>query len=157
MIEIAPAQIPDIRARLKSASAELGDAWAQMESIEVQPRRQQAPFVQLAHDELPGEEIDAILAYEGIPQFNGAIGIPFPSRPVQLGKKELLVFPIDGLREHLSLHEPDLVARLQKSGGMSGYIAAQQGEISAREYLIGGLLECINYCVENRQALEIKW
>lgn len=157
MLTIEPKSIADTRRLLEEQAKHLGDVWHELQRPHESAVEQDHPFVQLSSDEMAGEEIDQILGYEEIPRFDAPIGLPLDFEPIALGGRKILVFPLERLAESLRAADGGLVAELDDAGSMSAFIEKRKGEISAREYLIGGTWECIRYCRKRDHALEIRW
>lgn len=158
MFEITPTPISECRAQiersLRGHEALLGQlsAAAPKEGSVAAGRR---PFVQLAADELVGEDVDEILGYAGIRASNAPIGLPIAFEPVS--SEGVLLFPLEGLEQHLGQVASDIVQAVDRAGSMDAF-AEQRGEgMGAREYLVGGVLECIRFCRSRGEALVIRW
>lgn len=156
MFEISPTPISECRAHLEPllrGHDALRDQLllAAMNKASGGPR----PFLQLAADELAGEDVDAILGYAGIPSANAPIGLPVAFKP--FSDADVLLFPLEGLDKHLRQVASDIVQAVEQAGSMDAFAKQQGDEMGAREYLVGGLLECIRFCRSRGEALVIRW
>lgn len=97
MFEITPTPISDCRAQiersLRGHEALLGQLSA-VASMGVPVSDGRPPFVQVAADELAGEDVDEILGYAGIPASNAPIGLPMTFEP--FSSEGVLLFPLEG-------------------------------------------------------------
>ena|ERR1700730_13424000 len=154
MIDIVPIPLAILKQRLAQYAGELKQIWPALNSQG--DTSEKRPFVQLSYDELPDEEIDRVLGYEGIPRFNAPVGLPLEMKPIRLGANEYLLYPLSGLRNHLRLVARETVSDLEKAGSMDNFVAGRKS-ISALEYLVGGVWQCIGFCETNWEALSIRW
>jgi hypothetical protein len=158
VFEITSAPFSEVRALLDEYSSKCAGIWSQL-AIESAHEIENRPFIQLARDELSGDEVDNILSYADIPLFNGPIGLPFNFDPLTLGKgpNEWLLFPLDGLEAHLRNVAREIVLAFDNHGSMDAFAEWRGTEMSAREYLVTGVLECIRFCERQQEALVIHW
>jgi hypothetical protein len=112
------------------------------------------PSIQLAHSEITDDEVERALGYAGITKANGPVGVPVPTAPSPVGR-DFLIFSLQELEMHLRQTARDTVADYERVGGMSAFVESR--EITAFEYLVAGLIECIRWCIAHRAALSIRW
>lgn len=118
------------------------------------------PFVELAYSEISDSELEPILGYSGILNANAPIGIDCDGIPKLIAaspENKFLLFPIRELEAEIRRNASDIATRYDQLGGMTGLCDELGDEMSAREYLVGGLLDCVKYCKERRFALVIRW
>jgi hypothetical protein len=118
------------------------------------------PFVELSYSEIPDSELEPILGYSGILNANCPIGVDCDGSPELVGvspEKKFLLFPIRELEAEIRRNASDIATRYDQLGGMNGLCDELGDDMSAREYLVGGLLDCIKYCKERKFALVIRW
>ena len=149
----------EARAFLSQYSSQFQDIWSKLSINSTKDVSEERPFVQVAADEIPGEEVDEILGYADIPVYNAPIGLPFNFDPLPLGKEpnELLLFPLDGLEAHLRNAARDIFLSFDQQGSMDAFVDWRGEELSGRECLVAGVLECIRYCKRTKHALVIRW
>lgn len=159
MFEITPVPLREVLDRLRPFSALVPDLWSKVSGLPTSSSHTERPFVQLAAHEMPGDEVDRLLGYAGIPASNAPIGLPLTFEPQRLGEAlgADLLFPLDGLEAHLRDVAPDVLSAFEKAGSMDALVASRGESLSGREYLVGGVAECIRYCRQNVEALMIRW
>lgn len=156
MFEITPTPISECRAQIeRSLSGHEALLGLLPASAEASVAGEQRPFVQLAAEELAGEDVDEILGYAGIPASNAPIGLPMRFQP--MSSEGVLLFPLEGLEQHLRQVAPDIVQAFNRSGSMDAFAEQRGDSMGGREYLVGGLLECIRFCRSHDEALVIRW
>lgn len=111
------------------------------------------PFVQLSHQEIPEDDVGAVLGYAGITKANSPIGLPCDFEPERVG--HYLLFPLAQLEDHLRQTQGELISEYQRHGSLAEFLESR--DMSARDYLVVGLLDCINWCRRHRAALIIRW
>lgn len=112
------------------------------------------PSIQLAYSEITDDEIERALGYAGLTKANGPVGVPVPTAPRPVGR-DFLIFSLQELEMNLRQTASDTVADYERVGGMSAFVESR--EITAFEYLVAGLIECIRWCIAHRAALSIRW
>jgi hypothetical protein len=117
---------------------------------------EEGPFIQLSNDEIEASRIDLLLGYEGIAAANAPIGLPGLEKKQQLSSGPLL-FSIEGLERHLEVVSPSVASLFRLTGSMDALVALRGDDLSAEEYLVGGLLELCRYCRERCRAMIIRW
>jgi hypothetical protein len=121
---------------------------------------QSAPFVELAYHEITDEELEKILNYSGITEANGPIGIDCRGASIFVGDSpdsRFLFYPLNELESYIRRNQPEIVHKYDQLGGMDELVDALGEEMSASEYLTGGLLDCLRYCKEKQCGLSIRW
>ena len=118
------------------------------------PPPAERPSVQLAHSEIADGEIERALGYGGITKANGPIGIPVPTAPPLVGR-DFLIFSLQDLETHLRQTARVTVADYERAGNLRAFVESR--ELTAFEYLVAGLVECIRWCVAHHAALSIRW
>jgi len=113
------------------------------------------PFVQLNSEEMSGEEVDQILGYAGIPTYDIPIGLPLEFEPIATERG--LVFSLVKLEEYITLVAPDVVIDVRSSGSMDQFANLRGNDLTARQYLVGGVLACIDFCKAHGEALLFHW
>jgi hypothetical protein len=114
----------------------------------------QRPSVQLSHQEIPGNDVEAVLGYAGITAANAPVGLPGDFEPRKIGR-DYLLFPLSGLEAHLRKTQSEVIAEYERHSSFEQFLASR--DMPARDYLVAGLLECIKWCREHRAALTIRW
>jgi len=114
----------------------------------------QRPFVELSHQEIPGDDVEAVLGYAGITVANTPIGLPCDFEPRKVGR-DCLLFPLSGLEAHLRSTDAGVIAEYERHRSIEEFLESR--DTSARDYLVAGLLECIKWCRKHRAALTIRW
>ena len=114
----------------------------------------QRPFVQLSHQEIPEDDVEAVLGYAGITAANAPIGLPGDFEPRKVGRNCLL-FPLSGLEAHLRRTDAGVIAEYERHRSIEEFLGSR--DMPARDYLVAGLLECIKWCCKHRAALTIRW
>ena len=114
----------------------------------------QRPFVQLSHQEIPSEDVEAVLGYAGITAANAPVGLPCEFEPRKMGESCLL-FPLPQLETHLRNTQSTVIAEYERHSSFEQFLASR--DMPARDYLAAGLLECIKWCYKHRAALTIRW
>ena len=61
------------------------------------------------------------------------------------------------LTEHLTIQEPNVVQKIRDLGSMDAFVDERGDNLTAVEYLTGGVLACIDFCRKNKQALVFRW
>jgi hypothetical protein len=156
MIDIEPNPYASVRRQLEAGGVQLPPEILNQllqESLVV-PEQVRVPSIQLSYDEIPEAELDEILGYQAISKAFAPIGLPFELTPVR--HSSFLVFPLRGLSGDLERVAPQTVSEVLRLGSMDAFIV-QREEISAREYLVGGLIECVRFCERFRHGLVIRW
>jgi len=118
------------------------------------PSASDRPSVQLAHSEITDEDVNRVLGYAGIIKANAPVGISGPTEPRALGR-DFLIFSLSGLEAHLREVASDTITECDRAGGFHAFVESR--EVSAFEYLVAGLIECIRWCEVHRAALSIRW
>ena len=111
-------------------------------------------FVQLAHAEIDQQDLESALGYAGIDQANAPVGLPMAMEPLAIGKS-LLLFSLDDLEKHLRERFEKVLAEAQRAGGFPAFLESR--DVEAVEYLVVGLVECIQWCKDRNAALQIRW
>ena len=114
----------------------------------------QRPFVELSHQEIPGEDVETVLGYAGITTANAPVGLPCDFEPRKLGQ-DYLLFSLPRLEAHLRKTQPAVIEEYERCTSFEQFLDSR--DMDAREYLVAGLLECIKWCRKNRAALTIRW
>lgn len=112
------------------------------------------PFVQLSYQEISGEDIEAVLGYAGITAANAPIGLPRDFEPFRTGG-DCLLFPLSGLEAYLRTTQSELIGEYESHDSFEKFLESR--DLAAREYLITGVMECINWCRKHQAALTIQW
>jgi hypothetical protein len=112
------------------------------------------PCVQLAHSEITDDEVERVLGYAGITRANAPVGVPVLTGPRSVGRG-FLVFSLHDLDAHLREVAHGVIAECESVGGFHAFVESR--EVSAFEYLVAGLAECIRWCLAHRAALSIRW
>jgi hypothetical protein len=136
------------------ASAEAADLLASVVPDTQLCEPSQRPFVQLSHQELPENDVEAVLGYAGITTANAPVGLPSDFEPRKLGR-DCLIFPLPQLEAHLRRTQPEVIAEYERHSSLEQFLESR--DIPARDYLVTGLLECIKWCYKHRAALTIRW
>ena len=111
------------------------------------------PFVQLSHQEIPEDDVEEVLGYAGITKANSPVGLPCDFEPERVG--QYLLFPLAQLEDHLRQTQGELIAEYERHGSLEEFLDSR--DMPARDYLVAGLLDCINWCRKHRAALIIRW
>jgi hypothetical protein len=114
----------------------------------------QRPFVELSHQEIPEVDVEAVLGYAGITKANAPVGLPGDFEPRTVARNCLL-FPLSGLEAHLRRTDAGVIAEYERHSTIEQFLESR--DMSARDYLVAGLLECIKWCRKHRAALTIRW
>lgn len=112
------------------------------------------PFLQLSYQEISTEDIEMVLGYAGITAANAPVGLPADFELFQTDG-DCLLFPLSGLEAHLRTSQPELIGEYEIHDSFEQFLESR--DIAAREYLITGVIECINWCRKNQAALTIQW
>jgi len=155
MFEIFPEPLELLEERIESYAAEMSQIWPKAKEAEIMDLKKK-PFVQLSSEDLAAEDVEQILGYAGIPKSNGPIGLPIDIEPKQLGA-DILIFPVKGLEAYLREKEPDIIQSLEAAGSMDAFAEKLGDKMTARQYLVGGVIECIRFCNKYGEALVIHW
>lgn len=91
------------------------------------------PFVQLSHQEIPGEHVEQVLGYAGITASNSAVGLPCDFEPRKV-RGNALLFPLHGLEAHVRKAQPELVAEYEHHSSFEQFLDSR--EMPARDYLV---------------------
>ena len=118
------------------------------------PPASDRPFVQFTRSEIADEDVERALGYAGITKANAPVGIPAPTEPRAVGR-DFLIFSLSSLDAHLRETALDTITECERAGGFPAFV--ESSEISAFEYLVAGLVECIRWCETHRAALSIRW
>jgi hypothetical protein len=111
------------------------------------------PFVQLSHSEIPEDDLETVLGYGGITKANAPVGLPCDFEPERVG--QYLLFPLAQLEGHLRQTHGELISEYERHGSLDELLESR--DLPARDYLVAGLLDCINWCFKHRAALIIRW
>ena len=114
----------------------------------------QRPFMQLSHQEIPENDVEAVLGYAGISAANAPIGLPGDFEPRKVGR-DCLLFPLSGLEAHLRRTDAGVIAEYERHHRIEEFLKSR--DMSARDCLVAGLLECIKWCRKHQAALTIRW
>ena len=115
------------------------------------------PWIQLSYDEISDEDLERLLGYAGITSANQSLGLPVETLSVTLSEKPVVVYSVSGLANHLQSVEPQIVAAYRQAGDMDTFSRIRGEQMTAKEYLIGGILDCISYCMRTRSVLSVRW
>jgi hypothetical protein len=118
------------------------------------PPASDRPSVQLPHSEITDDDMERALGYAGIIKANAPVGIPAATEPRAVGR-DFLIFSMSGLETHLREVASDTITEYERAGGFHAFVESR--EVSAFEYLVSGLVECIRWCEMHRAALSIRW
>lgn len=113
----------------------------------------QRPFVQLSHQDIPEDDVEAVLGYAGITKAHAPVGLPCDFEPESVG--QYFLFPLAKLEDHLRQTQGELIAEYERQGSLDEFLESR--DMPARDYLVAGLLDCINWCRKYRAALIICW
>lgn len=113
----------------------------------------QRPVVQLSHQDISADDVESILGYAGITKANAPVGLPCDFEPERVG--QYLLFPLSQLEDHLRRTQGALIAEYERHGSLDGFLEAR--DMPARDYLVAGLWDCINWCRKYRAALVFRW
>jgi len=155
MLEIFPQSLSAIKERIRPFAADVPQIWSSLHDTEKSVKSKR-PFIQLSSRDLEDSDVDNILGYAGIPMANAPIGLPFAFESKQLGN-EILIFPLDGLESYMIENEPRILQALTQAGSMDAFATMLGDEMTSRQYLVGGVVDCIRFCRENDEALVIHW
>jgi hypothetical protein len=75
----------------------------------------QRPFVQLSHQEIAEDDVEAVLDYADITKANAPIGLPCDFEPRNLAR-DCLLFPLPQLEAHLRKTQPEVIAEYERHG-----------------------------------------
>lgn len=114
----------------------------------------QRPFVQLSHQAIPTEDVEQVLGYAGITTANAPVGLPCDFEPRKLGRNYLL-FALPRLEAHLRNTQQDIIAEYERHASFEQLLESR--DMTAHDYLVAGLLECIKWCSKHRAGLMIQW
>lgn len=112
------------------------------------------PFVQLSHQDIPEEDVEAVLGYAGITTANSPVGLPGDFEPRKAGRDGLL-FPLSGLEAHLRRTNAAVIGEYERCHNIQEFLESR--DIPARDYMVASLIECIKWCSQHRAALMIRW
>lgn len=118
------------------------------------------PFVELAYDEISAEELDRVFSYADIAKTNSPIGIDCNGTPVLLGgeaENNFLLFSIDELETAIRRDFDEISSSYQRVGSMDALVGELGDSMTAIEYLVAGVLDCIRFCKEFGYSIAIKW
>ena len=113
----------------------------------------QRPFVQLSHHEIPENDVEAVLGFAGITTADTPTGLPGDFEPRKVG--DCLFFPLSGLEAHLRKTDAGVIAEYERHRTIEEFLESR--DVSARDYLVSGCLECIKWCCKHQAALTIRW
>jgi hypothetical protein len=160
MIRILPKPYSELRKQLGNSLEGILDLNEMSYAIESQVADREIPFVELSYDEISTELIEEVLGYAAISRANTPIGIDRQIEPVLIGNgldTGTLLFPLDGLEANLRASNQLLANEFADAGNMDGFAETRGENMSAKEYLVCGLLECINFCKQQRYFLAFSW
>lgn len=108
----------------------------------------QRPFVELSHQEIPKEDVEAVLGYAGMTKANAPVGLPgdFERRLVA---RDCLLLPLSGLEAHFRRTDAAVIAEYERHSTIEQFLGAR--DMSGRDYLVAGLLECIKWRCKHRR------
>jgi hypothetical protein len=155
MFEILPTPIQECLPLLHDILRNHSNIMEEATSIISTNSKATHPFVQLNHEEMSGEEVDRILGYAGISTYDTPIGLPLEFEPITTERG--LVFSLVKLKEYITLVAPDVALDVRTSGSMDQLANLQANALTARQYLVGGVLACIDFCEEHGEALLFHW
>jgi hypothetical protein len=118
------------------------------------------PFVELAYDEISVDELDRVFSYADIARMNSPIGIDCISSPFLLGgeaKNNFQLFSIDELELAIRRDFEEISSFYQRIGSMDALVVELGDSMTAIEYLVAGVLDCIRFCKEFGYSIAIKW
>lgn len=120
------------------------------------PSTEDRPFIQLGYDEISQDDIDAVFGFCSISDNNMPIGVVGDFQEISFGTDKI-VFSLQRLQSYLEDKFPQIVQQYFQCGSMDAYGDQIGEDMTANQYLIGGILECIGYCSRYALVLVIRW
>jgi hypothetical protein len=160
MFTVTTISAAEIRSELSPFESQLGALWERINSLGGIEPEERRPFIQLSAHDILEEEEEEIFDCAGIPMAAAPIGLPLEIQPLLLGedpRQQILLFPLDMFYSHLRRVAPNVVAAYEEAASLQAFLDGRSNEVTAKEYLCAGLVDCIQYCKREGEALTIRW
>jgi hypothetical protein len=157
VIDLAPEPLESVRANLAgfrlptNVLAHLAGSSA--------PATHSPPFLQLSYQEISESAVESAPGLHSITKSNFPIGLPRRFAPLEWPPQapEILLFSLLDLHDHLTRLEPEVASHVLVNDRDS-FMAANAGEaVTSFQYLVGGALDCIKFCLAHNWALSVRW
>lgn len=157
MFEIFPAPMERIRRIISLDEKRDAEIAAILASNSI-PTTSRRPFVQIVAGDISPDDVERILEFQEM-TYHTPFGFPgkFKTRILKVEAGSILLFPLDELREHLSAVARESFREFSKAGTMDKLIEERKDDISAEEYLVCGILDCIRFCEKYNEVLTVRW
>jgi hypothetical protein len=114
------------------------------------------PSYQFDYGEIGLDTVKRVLVYAGIAATNTPLGVSGSFEPITKNR-EWVVFPLHGLRKHFESIAREAVKDFDRCGSLDAVVQARGVEMTPGDQLLLAVLECLNFCEENKLILAFAW